>query len=129
MASINPTPSSSVKRTYVSSPSSSTQKRPKLDPAAYMPIKDKMKQTSDDLMWVMRKDCAKDESAWRLLVSDVFSQLMDALESTNMKGSVIGRIPFSQAKRIVESFNTQEMNEWQEGVWKGVDKNDWEDLI
>jgi hypothetical protein len=46
-----------------------------------------------------------------------------------MKGNVIGSTHWAEVEQIVESFNTEEMNQWREGVRKGVDNNDWEESI
>jgi hypothetical protein len=65
---------------------------------------------------------------WRDLFLDILIYLTHALAITGMNGNVIEPLPL-RLEQIAKSFNTEEMKEWKEGVRKGVEENDWEDLI
>ena len=127
---MEPASSSGVKRTSASPPgSSSAQKRPKYDICQQTAFIDKMKKLSSKQMWPLRMQVAEDDnSAWQDVFSDVLGLLTGILATTNVKNSVIA-LTTEQAEQIVKNFNTEEMKEWKEGVQKGVEKNDWTDLV
>jgi hypothetical protein len=81
-------------------------------------------------MWqILVKEAEADDSLWWEIHSDVLMYLTEALASTSMKHSVIASPNPECAKDIAKSFNEDELEQWKVGVWNGVDRNDWTDLL
>jgi hypothetical protein len=132
MDNMDVAPSSGLKRASMSPPpSSSTEKRPKVDlPLAQLDaLNDMMKNRSRRQMWQTRIENAGNDSQWRELFLDILMYLTDALAATDLKGSVIAPRISSQADEIVKGFTEKEEQEWKDGVRKGVKEGDWADLI
>jgi hypothetical protein len=54
---------------------------------------------------------------------------MKALMATDAKSSVIAEPTFTDAEVFVAGFNEKEFEEWKVGVRRGVETNDWTDLM
>ena len=80
--------------------------------------------------WQILVDEAEaDNFLWWDILSDVLYHLTRELASTNMKDSVIANLTLERAGDIVKSLNEDELEQWKVGVWKGVKRNDWNDLL
>lgn len=89
-----------------------------------------MKNRCNTQAWELRIEMAKqDASLWHGLISDVVMSLTSALAATDAKSSVIMEQTITGAQAVVNSFNEQELREWQIGVRRGVEMNDWTGLI
>jgi hypothetical protein len=69
------------------------------------------------------------QSEWWGLFIDVLTFLLMELSTTNLKGSVIPPLNYNDADSLVNDLTDKEFKEWVNCVQKGVEKNDWEDLI
>jgi hypothetical protein len=88
-----------------------------------------MQDLSKRLFWQGRMGMAVDDkSQWQDLFSDVLIRITRELAVTSMKDSVISP-KHEQADDIVKNFNDGELEEWKVAVRKGVEENDWTDLI
>ena len=69
------------------------------------------------------------DAKWRVVLSNVLLNLTASLATTELKASVISIPTSDEATKIVESFDDDVLQEWKNGVKKGVNEQDWEDLI
>jgi hypothetical protein len=125
-------PSSGLKRSSISPPLPSTEKRPKLNlPQQQLTVLNKhMKYMSGRQIWQIRFDSAGDDnSQWRDLFSDVLMSLTLRLATTDLKTSIIPPQDLDGSDNIVKGFNNDDLREWKDGVQKGVKEDDWTDLI
>ncbi|KAF8501239.1 hypothetical protein BU17DRAFT_72018 [Hysterangium stoloniferum] len=64
-----------------------------------------------------------------LLSSQALEYLLLEVAKTKFKGSVIAAPGFQERGDILRSFNTKEAEQWNAGMRKGVEKDDWRNLI
>ena len=123
---------SSLKRTPVSPPSlSSSEKRLKYDPmfAQQENINNNMNAKKSKMVWENRlQEAEDDESEWNELSTDILFYLSNILEKTGWKG-VIPHQSLLQAENIVAGLTGSSLEQWKEGVRKGVKVGNWEDLV
>jgi hypothetical protein len=93
-------------------------------------LNESMKNRCNKQGWGLRIEWAKhDASQWQELILNVFTSLMKALMATDAKSSVIAEPTFTDAEVFVAGFNEKEFEEWKVGVRRGVETNDWTDLM
>jgi hypothetical protein len=129
-----PLPTSGSKRMTSPSLAASTSKRSKHgDPAPIQPLQAlaaRMRKYATTQHWQITMDMAKDdESKWTDLIQIVLSALTSSMESTDRTSDFIGPQTLLQAEQIVDDFSDEYFREWKDGVQKGINNDDWEDLL
>jgi hypothetical protein len=78
--------------------------------------------------WRLFMDNAVNDESWKWLISNVLVYLIAVMKSTDDYGDIIDCQPL-QADQMVDNFSDQYFKEWKEGVRKGIQHGDWEDLL
>jgi hypothetical protein len=129
---IDPGPSSS-KRTPVSPPSlSSSEKRRKTDlmSAQQQNINNNMKAKKSKMVWWENRlrEAEDDESEWNELSTDILLYIVDILADAGREG-IIPPQTLRQAEKIVAGLTGSSLEQWKDGVRKGVQVGNWDDLV
>ena len=66
---------------------------------------------------------------WQLLIVTILSWLTGELSETDIRQSIIVPVTVAGAKNLVKSFTDEELEEWKAGVRRGINSNNWNDLI
>ena len=123
---------SSLKRAPISPPSlSSSEKRRKYDAmsAQQENINNDMNARTSRMYWgKLLQEAEDDESEWNELSTEILCYLSNILEKTGRK-SVIPPQTFRQAENIVAGLTGRSLEQWKDGVRKGVKVSKWEDLV
>ena len=77
----------------------------------------------------LRKIKDDTDVSWCELLESVLLTLTAKLASSTLKSKVIGPLTYQEAEDIVSGFSGQQLNKWKEATQKGVEKDDWIDLI
>jgi hypothetical protein len=118
--------------TSQSAPTTSTKKLHKIDLslAQLTAFNKKMNYISKKSLWKTIIDsAANDVSEWQFIFSTILMELVNQAATMDLKNSLIAIPSPSEAKEIVEGFDTKEFEEWKDGVLKGVKEGNWADLI
>jgi len=66
---------------------------------------------------------------WPPLISTILVCLTAVLSKTDIKDSIITTPSMPIGVNLVNSFTDEELEEWKTGARKGIESNDWKDLI
>jgi hypothetical protein len=123
-----------IKRSSSSPLSSPTDKRPKPElPDHILPQEQleafnvKMQQRS--ILFYSRvsmEACTIGE--WKGLLSDVLMYISDRLHATDLRTRTSVISP-TQAEELVKAFTHKQLGEWKDAMKRGVEKNDWTEVI
>jgi hypothetical protein len=80
-------------------------------------------------MWDLRLAAANDSSTMNAIFDDVLSALTTFLDDTDLKGKVVAPLTNGQANKIVKALSDKELEDLKNGLKKGVEENNWMDLI
>ncbi len=109
------------------SASSSSSEKLDLSELDLNAFNDHMKTLCERRFWLNCIELADgDADGWQGLIADVLTNLMEALEGTNMKDRFINR---EDARAFVLRLDDDGLKRWKAGVRDGVEKNDWTALI
>ena len=120
--------SSGMKRPSLSSKmSSNTTKRARLELPLDQLTTVNNKMVLYNKMW--SKDALSDPQIMIRVLSLILADLTDKLSTTNAKTSTFSALTVGEAKAIVDSFNEDELCEWEAGLQEGLEQNNWHKLI
>ena len=77
----------------------------------------------------LRKIKDDTDVSWCELLESVLLTLTAKLASSTLKSKVIGPLTYQEAEDLVSGFSGEQLNKWKEATQKGVEKDDWTDLI
>jgi len=92
------------------------------------PLTQQMQRYSERKDW-LRKIKDDTDVSWCELLEIVLLTLTAKLASSTLKSKVIGPLTYQEAEDIVSGFSGEQLNKWKEATRKGVEKDDWTDLI
>lgn len=95
------------------------------------PLNNRMQYYSDGHCWEYRRAMAIQESptSWPWLIGEILMLLTVELSKTDIKESIIAEPSLANVEILVNSFTEDELEEWKVGARKGIESNDWRNLI
>ena len=122
--------SSDVENIAASPRLSSNELLAKLPQDQLAKLNDLMSTKSRKWAWMFRLElAASDPSMLHPVVSDVFEFLVDELSRTALRDNVITPLFRADVLKLVEGFSDKDIEFWKAGIRKGVEENNWVDLI
>jgi hypothetical protein len=112
--------------------SESSAKRAKLDVPdnQLISINEQMNVISNEDKWpTILENANKNPEQMPRLSSNILVALTGVLSTTDAKDTILAEPTVSQAKSLVQRFDSKELKEWEAGLRKGVNERDWTDLI
>lgn len=96
-------------------------------------LRNHMKHTSDLMNWRTRvkeaKEAKDNDLIWWQTHSPILMDLIGQLRATDMESVVIPHPTIGDTRNLFESFNEKQLEQWENGVENGIEKDDWSMLI
>ena len=89
------------------------------------PLTQQMKMYSAKKKWLRMID----DNDWSELLESVLLMLTGKLPGTTLKNKVIAPLTSPDAEDMVAGFNEEQMTKYKDATRKGVENDDWTDLI
>ena len=89
----------------------------------------KMRHHAHLQFWKLRVNTAVSISDWQPLILVILIYLTRELSETDLKESIITSPSLGSAETLVSCFKDTELEEWKAGIKKGMNDDDWSDLI
>jgi len=92
---------------------------------------DELEQLIQQMQQFSKTIPSKDDTvdSWQMFLCTVLVVLTSKLASSTEKNKVIGPLTYQEAEDMVLGFNEEQLNKWKEATWRGVEKNEWTELI
>ena len=106
-------------------------KRAKLDlpPDQLRTVYNELQQASHTRMWSTVFETAADDSQMRYLMSSVLAVITRLLSRTDLKAIVLPELDDAEVADVLAGFTPDEINEFKDGLRKGLVDKDWADLV